>query len=186
MFSFLMLIDDPVKRDRLAELVYKHNNALVKYARSWLWRRGRSNYVDEGEDVVQNAYLKMVKYIDTVDFSQDDEKLRRYMYIIVKNEAVNYIMESPEHDSFDETEYLDSEEKLIFDDIEQKDTLKKVINAINDLNDRYAYPIAMYYSYGSSVREIAKDMGIPEATVYTRLERGMKKVREKLEQEGEI
>ena len=180
MFDFLLLIEDPLKREKLSDLVYKYNDDLVKYARSWLWRRKHRNYETEGEDVVQNAYSKLIKYIDKINFDEDEENLRRYMYVIVRNEAVNFIKDVQIVESFDETMYVENNINEIMSMLEEKNVLDEVALALTELNDTYSIPIALYYSYGHSVKDISQIIGVPEGTVYTRMERGIKKLREML------
>ena len=58
-----------------------------------------------------------------------------------------------------------------------------LLSAVRALPDQYAAPIHLHYYEGYSLKEIAKLLGLPVATVGTRLARGKAKLREMLKGE---
>ena len=59
-----------------------------------------------------------------------------------------------------------------------------LLAAVEALPPDYRLVIYLYYYEGYTAKEIAKLLGVPAATVYTRLARGREKLRKELESEG--
>ena len=63
--------------------------------------------------------------------------------------------------------------------------LRKEINdlraAIANLDERYSITLSLRYVENLSIKEVASMLGIEEKSVYTRLERGKKKLLEQIE-----
>ena len=58
-----------------------------------------------------------------------------------------------------------------------------LLRAVQALPERYSAVIHLHYYEGYSIKEIGKLLGLPAATVGTRLARGRERLREKLEEE---
>ena len=58
-----------------------------------------------------------------------------------------------------------------------------LLSAVRALPDKYSAVIHLYYYEGYSINEIAKTLGLPAATVGTRLARGRERLREMLKEE---
>ena len=61
---------------------------------------------------------------------------------------------------------------------------RAVVDAVKRLEDKYSNALYLYYVTERPIREIAALLGVPEKTVYTRIERGKKKLLEMLGKEG--
>ena len=59
-----------------------------------------------------------------------------------------------------------------------------LLSAVRALPKRYSAVIHLYYYEGYSIKEIAKLLGLPAATVGTRLARGRERLRQMLKEEG--
>ena len=59
----------------------------------------------------------------------------------------------------------------------------ELLSAVRALPEKYGAPIHLYYYEGYSIREIGKLLGLPAATVGTRLARGREKLRQMLKEE---
>ncbi len=59
-----------------------------------------------------------------------------------------------------------------------------LLAAVEALPPDYRLMIYLYYYEGYTAKEIAKLLGVPAATVYTRLARGRERLRRELESEG--
>ena len=64
----------------------------------------------------------------------------------------------------------------------QEDTLS-LVSAVRALPDKYSAVIHLYYYEGYSIKEIAKTLGLPAATVGTRLARGRERLRQMLKED---
>ena len=63
---------------------------------------------------------------------------------------------------------------------ERRDTAATLRQAVNDLPEEYRLPITYRYLQGMSPPEVARALGLPVATVKTRLNRGLKRLQNKL------
>jgi RNA polymerase sigma-70 factor (ECF subfamily) len=64
----------------------------------------------------------------------------------------------------------------------QEDALD-LLSAVRALPDKYSAVIHLYYYEGYSIKEIAKTLGLPTATVGTRLARGRERLRQLLKED---
>ena len=64
----------------------------------------------------------------------------------------------------------------------QEDSLE-LLSAVRALPDKYSAVIHLYYYEGYSIKEIAKTLGLPAATVGTRLARGRERLRQMLKED---
>ena len=64
----------------------------------------------------------------------------------------------------------------------QEDALS-LVSAVRALPDKYSAVIHLYYYEGYSIKEIAKTLGLPAATVGTRLARGRERLRQMLKED---
>ena len=64
----------------------------------------------------------------------------------------------------------------------QEDALD-LLSAVRALPDKYSAVIHLYYYEGYSIKEIAKTLGLPAATVGTRLARGRERLRQMLKED---
>ena len=64
----------------------------------------------------------------------------------------------------------------------RQDQVQQVRELVNQLPEQYRIPIQLYYSAGLTVCAIAEILKLPENTVKSRLHRGKKRIRTKLEE----
>ena len=64
----------------------------------------------------------------------------------------------------------------------QEDALD-LLSAVRALPDKYSAVIHLYYYEGYSIKEIARTLGLPAATVGTRLARGRERLRQMLKED---
>lgn len=182
MLSFLLMIADESNREKIERLYDKYHDSMIRLARIRLEQRGIKSYVLDSEDVVQTAFLKIVKYIDAIDFSKPEKQVEAYIFSIVVNETKNFIADAEIADSIDG--YINT---LSDDDFFKKMKIHlqydMVVKEIKKLDEKYSITMLLYYCEEMDVKSISKIMGIAEKTVYTRLERGKRLLLEKLSKE---
>lgn len=61
---------------------------------------------------------------------------------------------------------------------------QELLDAVRALPERYSGVVHLHYYEGYSIKEIAKLLGLPAATVGTRLARGRERLRQMLKEEG--
>ena len=184
MLAFLLSLADEKDHAKI-EYLYNHfHDDMLRLAKSRLHRMGLPNYELDAEDAVQSAFMKITKYIHKVNFDAGEKALRAYVLKIVVNEANDV---ASDHRTFDDI--LDYSERLedgdFFGELRIHSRCADVVEAIKRIDERYSIPFSLRYGDEMTVPEIAALLGLPEKTVYTRLERAKKLLLEELKGEGD-
>jgi RNA polymerase sigma-70 factor (ECF subfamily) len=144
---------------------------MLKYAVGKFKNMGRRNYSFDAEDTVQNAFVKITRYIDDIDFDRGEKSVKNYVFAILNNEICNFLKENEEFEEFDETFY--SEEPYDFlEEVNIKESYNEILKAIETLDERYSHVLDLFYCKEKEVNEISEFMGLSPKTVYTRIARG--------------
>lgn len=183
MLSFLLMIAAEGDRERIEYLYNKYHSDMMRLARHILKKRDVESYVLDAEDIVQNAFFKIVKYIDAIDFSKPERQVKTYIFSIVVNEAKNFIADKEYADNIDGYLYTLSDDDF-FKKMKVHMQYETVVEQIKQLDEKYSITMLLYYCEEMDVKTISEIMGIAEKTVYTRLERGKRLLLDKLSQEG--
>lgn len=182
MLLFLYTLVDPEEKYKIEYIYHTFHDDMIRLAKSSLKNADVSNYDYDAEDIVQNAFIKISRYIKKIDIHRDPLVLRAYIFTIVSNEFNNFMKDRRYFESVDD--YVETlqdfpDEELIPDGKVQA-MYKDVVRAIREMDDKYGVTILYRYRDDMSVAEIAELMGISEKTVYTRLSRGKVLLLEKL------
>lgn len=183
MLAFLLMICGDDIKEKIEHIYKTYHRDMLRYAKGQLKKMNVPDYEAEAEDVVQNAFLKITRYSERIRFDRGDDAVKSYVFAIVLNEAINNANEYTATVNIDDCFEVSTEDEF-FEQLPIKEDYEKVIQAIQRLDDKYRYTLMLHYTHDMSVKEIAKLMGIPEKTVYTRLERGRKQLLALLEKEG--
>ena len=70
MLQFLLSIADEKDHAKIEYLYNRYHEDMIRFARYRLRQKKMPNYELDAEDAVQNAFLKITKYIDKVDFTR--------------------------------------------------------------------------------------------------------------------
>jgi len=155
-------------RTRYFELtVWPHARSAYNLAR-WLVRNG-----EDAEDIVQEAFLKAFKAIDT--FRGADARV--WMLAIVRNTAMNFLRKrKPDADiDLDQLEPVDQspnpEQGLL-----EETRREQVRRAIARLEPEFRETLVLREIEGLSYKEIAAVLDIPSGTVMSRLARARQRL----------
>lgn len=151
----------------LFDTTYNHLNIVA--------RRYVKN-VNDVEDVVQIAYLRVFNYIGSWDRSKDG-----YNWIcrIVQNEAYRLNEKNPVHLPLEDYA-RESYPKDITDEISTKDELDKYLSIYSELDQEL---VRMKYGENYSYSEIAKKLNLKKSTVHRRVSIITKEILEKRSKE---
>ncbi len=183
MLSFLLTICDEKSQYKVEYLYNTFHADMIRFAKKRLRSIGLPNCEIDAEDVVQNSFLKITKYIDSIKIEAPTEQLKSYMFSSVNNEITNYLNEikrfSGLNDGIDEhmNELLDED---FVELINLKERYDEVVAAIKKLDDRYSTTLRCRFVDNMDIKDIAELMDLPEKTVYTRISRGKKHLAEML------
>ena len=171
MLQFLLTVTDESKHKNIEYIYNTFHDSMMKYAVSKFGSIGSQNVLYDAEDAVQNAFMKISKYIDNIDFSRNENDIKNYCFTILSNEICAIIKNNEEIFEIVEEFCLKKEYNYI-DELELRDNYNKVVKAIEALDEKYSTTLYLIFCKEMTVNEIADMMGISPKTVYTRLYRG--------------
>ena len=183
MLAFLLSIADEKDHAKIEYLYRRYHDDMIRFAKSRLRQMGMPNYELDAEDVVQNAFVKITKYIRKIDFTAEEKEIKAYVLRIVSNETINLSSDYTYFDDIDEHKET-MEDGAFFEQMRIQARYDEVVEAMSRMDERYSIPCSFYFIENMSVKEIADLLGIADKTVYTRLERAKKLLIEKLNGEN--
>lgn len=169
--------NSPDKSTRmLVERIYdEYCGDMLRFAASRFKRAGVSETARYAEDAVQNAFVKILKYARSISGDIPSAKVKGYVFTVLSNEVNTMLSSVIEHEDITEMwDIADEDDAIERADKRADGTLTA---EIMKLDERYRAVLFLRYSMDMTVKEISEILGIPEKTVYTRLERAIKKLR---------
>lgn len=180
MLPFLLSIADQKDHEKVEYVYHKYHQKMLRLATQRLRQMGSHNCELDAEDVVQNAFVKIVRHIDKINFSLGEQAVHSYIMKIVANEAIRFMSDVVYCDNLEQHENSLSDDDFL-ERICVREEYQAVVRAIANLDERYSLTMSLRYVENLSIKEIASMLGIEEKSVYTRLERGKRKVLEEIE-----
>ncbi len=180
MLNFLLSVCPEEYQYKIEYIYYEFHSDMIRYAKNKLRDFRIINYERDAEDVVQNVYMRAVLYIDRIDMSRSRKEIKSYVFSILEN-ALNDFLRN-EKSILDNTSSIDDYLYELSDDefIESlgiKENYNIVVDNIKKLDCIYSTVMVFKFVEKMQVREIAELLGLPEKTVYTRLDRGRKQLK---------
>ena len=171
MLQFLLLLTDQSNHEKIKYIYDKYHQFMLKFAVSKLKNMGRRNYAFDAEDIVQNSFMKITRYIHDIDFFMGEKSIKNYVFAILNNEISNFVKNNQELEEIDEDFYEEAEYDFL-EELSIKETYNDVVKGIEALDERYSTTLFLFYCKEMSVNRISELMGISAKTVYTRIARG--------------
>ena len=179
MLQFLLTLTDESNQGKIEHIYKTYHDYMMRYAVSRLYSFGRTNYQYEAEDAVQNAFMKITRHIDKIDFSRGEQDVKNYVLTIMHNEVCNILEENENFFEFNE-EFCSAAEYNFIEELEIREKYDEVVKIISELDEKYSTTFDLVFCKEMTVKQIAELMGISEKTVYTRLARGKKLIIESI------
>ena len=179
MLQFLLTLTDASNHEKIEHIYDTYHGYMMRYAVSKFQNAGRTNFLYDAEDAVQNTFMKITKYINAIDFSRGEKDVKNYCLSILCNEICNVLSDNQEDFEIVEEFCADKEYNFI-EELELRERYNEVVKAIKTLDEKYSTTLYWIFCKEKSVNEIADMMGISTKTVYTRVARGKKLLLETL------
>ena len=157
------------------------------YTKCFYLARKFLNSEHTAQDIVQDAYVKAFKSLDTLE---DPEKFPSWVGTIVSNLSKNELKRR-KVTLFSETENEDGQDisDTFVDDrvsvqpevvMDQNETTRLMKEIIDTLTDEQRICVTMFYMEQMSVKEMASVLEVSENTVKSRLNYGRQKIKDKV------
>ena len=160
-------------------MFFKHRRKKIDFAIYKVAYDILHNHQD-AEDALQISLEIIYRYFYKIK-DEIEKKCVGYMIVIIRNESIDLFNTRKKilvanEDVMDRKHFMQREnENGFLKNQELKEAIKK-------LDDKYRDILLLKYVYGYSMKEIAKMLKITETNVSTRLERGRKQLKNKMEQ----
>jgi RNA polymerase sigma-70 factor (ECF subfamily) len=179
----LLSLADESDHDKIVYLYTHFHDVMIRAAKRKLYMARIPNAADVAEDVVQNAFVKLTMYVKAINFNVNERELRSYVLSTVAREVINELEDRREHDDIDEYLNIASDEDFV-KDVMTHERYEAVVAAIEQLDEKYRLALEYHFYKGFSVKQMAELFEMPEKTIYTRISRAQKKLKEMLGEEN--
>lgn len=167
-------------RSKVEELYYEYKDVMLYVA------MGIVKEKELAQDIVQLAFIRIIKHIEKID-GLSDKEVKGYIVFIVRNLAIDHIRKQKREKtvSYDNMEYTiedkgESTENIVMLDFEVSMVKKK----LKDLDEKYSVPLIMKYTLDFSQEEIAQTLNISVQNVKVRCHRGRKMLMDAIRKEA--
>ncbi|MFJ7922514.1 RNA polymerase sigma factor [Lysinibacillus fusiformis] len=165
-------------KEAYIDLIRNHQQTIEKFA----FQCGVHS--NDLADVSQEVFVKLYRFLH--QFKQD--RFTTWLYKITLNATRDYYRK--EQRELAKEDKLNAQRQTIFlsaeDDVLLFEEDKLLHNAIQALDEKYRYPIVLYYFHELKYEEIAEVLNISLSTVKVRLLRAKEKLKAALMQEGSV
>lgn len=169
----LTLITEESDKVKFTNLYHTYKKLMFNLAMSILHNPALA------EETVQDCLLKLAENIQNVP-DIPSKKAQAFVVIMVKNKARSNL-DLEHHNDIEPLEAYDFISDRMIDEIVTDFGYKTIVQAIRELDSTYRDVMVMKFVLEKSTSEISELLQIPLRTVETRLYRGRKILKEKLE-----
>ncbi len=183
MASFLNMLLSFSNEDDQEKIIfiYEHyHNEMIKITKGRLKGSGVPNYAWDAEDIVQETFLRVVKYAYKINMEMEEHKIRSYVLTILGNVIHDYFSSKTYDENLDDYEPTLKSDDDFIETMNIRERYDEVMKAIDSLDEIYRITFVLKYQKEMEVEKIAEFMEVPVKTVYTRLFRGKKLLLERL------
>jgi RNA polymerase sigma factor (sigma-70 family) len=149
---------------------------------------GESTYA---EDIVQEAYIKVMKYCKEEQLIQNGEVKNAYMYFVLRNLFLDFKKHKANKNkvSADVLDYLGKDLDNTLDNLEESEALNKIFDKVKIIAGEWHWYDEMlfnlYKETGKSMRTISKMTGISTSSIFTTLKHCKERIREEVGEDYE-
>lgn len=170
---YLALIDEPSDREKFSEIYASYKNMMFGVAMSVLHNEALAS------EAVQDCLLKIAEIIGDIP-PVKSQKLKAFLIITARNKAINKLR--AEH--YEKLEPLGENEPVsdnTLNGIMSEIGYQRLVDEVGKLDSIYRDALTYRLVFEYSTEEISDLLGLPMRTVETRIYRGRKLLRERLE-----
>jgi len=160
-------------KEEFQNLVDEHYEALYRFAYSL------AKNPDRASDLVQQTFCIWAQKNHQL---KDRSKAKTWLFTTLYREQLSYARRNTK---FPEQDIADLDYQLADDQLDGARLLdgQRAVALLNSLDDTYRAPLSLFFMQQHSYKEIASILDIPIGTVMSRIARGKKQLRDKMEVE---
>lgn len=181
MLTLLLSIADIMDKKEKTIALYDRYYPLMCY----IARENLPNeHHDDIDDIVQEALLDIMEYIDNIDIN-DEVRAKSLCLLIVKRRAIDHIRKRDNRnlkleDTYIKVDREDQNPEILLD---KRATLDIIVKAIGSLDETYREVCRLKYIHQKTEKQIAKLLGLTPKAVNMRIMRGKSILRKILRKE---
>ena len=165
----------------------KHDKEALQQLliRNWSWLKGLVYSIlgdaDEVDDALQDI---CVRVIDKIDSLREPERFRPWLAVLARRQALRHRQRKarrpgPMNEEIAKLQPDDKAQQL-FEKVEQKEQCRQVLQAVQELPEKYRQVFMLAYSGDLTYGNIAEILDIPVTTVQIRLVRARRMIYDKV------
>lgn len=148
----------------------------IPYISSIVWGFLHSSMTaEDAEEVVSDVFFTAWNQAEQIE----PEKVKAWLGSVARHKALNKLRQIGQTLPLEE-DVLELPDGSSFDMLEKEERSQILREAIDSLSAKDRQIFLRHYYYGQSIKDISREMRIPENTVKTRLRRGRQKLKEYL------
>ncbi|MDE6036092.1 MAG: sigma-70 family RNA polymerase sigma factor [Ruminococcus sp.] len=169
---YLSVLDTAEDKAEFEDLYIKYKQRMYAVAYKIL------NNVEDAEDAVHNAFLKIADNFEKIKKISCQE-LPSYIVIIIRNTSINIYRKNQKNSEY--LTRLDDNQLMVNVDFFENIDRDELIKAISNLPLIYKDILFLHYFRKYTTKEISEMLAISVNAVWKRIERAKKLLKEKLE-----
>ena len=165
----------------------KHDKEALQQLliRNWPWLKGLVYSIlgdaDEVDDALQDICVRVIDKIDTL---REPERFRPWLAVLARRQALRHRQRKtrrpgPINEEIAKLQPDDKAQRL-FDKVEQKEQCRQILQAVQELPEKYRQVFVLAYSGDLTYGNIAEIFDIPVTTVQIRLVRARRMIYDKV------
>ncbi|MCR5324034.1 MAG: sigma-70 family RNA polymerase sigma factor [Lachnospiraceae bacterium] len=158
----------------IEDLMRKYGNDVLRTAYSYV------NDRTAAEDCFQETFIKAYKNLNNF---RGESSVKTWLIRITVNVCKDYLKSAYQKHVVPMMEF--EEDAIVsendFEEVENKDRNRQILDAVNSLPDHYKEVIMCVFYNEMSIEETAASIGVAEGTVKSRLHRAKEQLKNKLE-----
>jgi len=141
------------------------------------------------EDIVQESYIKIIKYCREDQLIKDGEVRKAYMYFVLRNMFLDFKKQKNNKNkvSTEVLNYLGEGISNDLEEIQRADALNKIFDKVDTVvKDLHWYDELLFKLYrdtGKSMRTLSKETGISTSSIFTTLKKCKDAIREEVSED---
>ena len=160
---YLSVLDTQEEKDKFEQLYINYKKLVYCIAYKYMSEKNLA------EDATQETFLKLTKYIDTIE-NVDSPKTVSFLTIIAKSVCLDLLRS--------EKTYIKNTKKYHDEQPDNTEDIYNMLDTIRKLPESYRDVLILKYYFDMPTRKIATIYKISDNSVRKRLERAKKMIRE--------